>query len=187
MILVEEAPSGISLFLPEPADLFWSAVVLAIIAVVFYKMVLPPMNKILDERAEKIEGGLAQAAKAQEAAEQALANRQAMMEQAHADAAKARDEAREQGKQIIADSRASAQVEAQRIADAAGRQIDADKQAAAVALRSDVGELATELASKIVGESLADDAAKSRMVDRFLDDLEAHGVGKASPAGGPAV
>jgi F-type H+-transporting ATPase subunit b len=35
-----------------------------------------------------------------------------------------------------------------------------------------VGSLATELASKIVGESLADEARRSRVVDRFLDELD---------------
>jgi F-type H+-transporting ATPase subunit b len=39
-------------------------------------------------------------------------------------------------------------------------------------LRSEVGVLATQLASKIVGESLDDDARANRVVDRFLADLE---------------
>ena len=34
-----------------------------------------------------------------------------------------------------------------------------------------MGSLATELASKIVGEALEDQARQSRVVDRFLDDL----------------
>ena len=33
--------------------------------------------------------------------------------------------------------------------------------------------LATQLAEKIVGESLADEVRRSRVVERFLDDLEA--------------
>jgi F-type H+-transporting ATPase subunit b len=43
-----------------------------------------------------------------------------------------------------------------------------------------VGTLATELASRIVGESLLDDARRSRVVDRFLDELDA----EVSPAAG---
>lgn len=39
-------------------------------------------------------------------------------------------------------------------------------------LRNEVGALAVELASKIVGEALEDQARQSRIVDRFLDDLE---------------
>ena len=40
-------------------------------------------------------------------------------------------------------------------------------------LRAEVGTLATELASRIVGEALADSARQSRVIDRFLDELEA--------------
>src|SRR5207253_1115478 len=51
----------------------------------------------------------------------------------------------------------------------------AERQQALTALRTEVGTLATELASRIVGESLTDEARQSRMVDRFLDELEVAG------------
>src|SRR5690349_16087682 len=54
-------------------------------------------------------------------------------------------------------------------------QIEAERQQALTSLRTEVGTLATELASRIVGESLTDEARQSRMVDRFLDDLEVAG------------
>ena len=40
-------------------------------------------------------------------------------------------------------------------------------------LRTEVGTLATSLASKIVGESLESEARQSGVVDRFLAELEA--------------
>jgi F-type H+-transporting ATPase subunit b len=55
---------------------------------------------------------------------------------------------------------------------AAQAQIAADRQQAFASLRNEVGTLAVELASKIVGESLADEARQSRVVDRFLAELE---------------
>jgi F-type H+-transporting ATPase subunit b len=42
-----------------------------------------------------------------------------------------------------------------------------------VQLRAEVGTLAVDLASRIVGESLQDQARQSGVVDRFLSDLEA--------------
>ena len=171
-----EEPSGLDLFLPALYDLFWSAVVIAIIAFAFYKWVLPPMMKVLDERTEKIEGGMARAAQAKQAAERAYDHQQALLAEARSEAARVRDAAREEGKAIVAEHRTKAAEEAARIADAAQRQIEAERQAAEVSLRTEVGELATELASKIVGESLADSAVQSRVVDRFLDELEASQV-----------
>jgi F-type H+-transporting ATPase subunit b len=168
-----EEPQGIDLFLPAPYDLLWSAVVLVIIAVAFYKMVLPQMNKVLDERASLIEGGIEKAEAAQKQADEALAQQQALLAEARADAAQVREEARAEGTAIVKELRAKASEEAERITETARRQIEADRQAASVSLRTEVGALATELASKIVGESLEDSARQSRVVDRFLDELEA--------------
>ncbi|MDR7384151.1 F0F1 ATP synthase subunit B [Promicromonospora iranensis] len=168
-----DEPSGISLFLPAGYDLFWSSVVIVIIAVVFYKMVLPRMNAVLDERASLIEGGIAKAEAAQQQADEALAKQQELLAQARSEAAQVREEARAEGTAIIKDLKAKASEEAERITETARRQIEADRQAASVSLRTEVGALATDLASKIVGESLEDSARQSRVVDRFLDELEA--------------
>ena len=73
---------------------------------------------------------------------------------------------------IIEDLRTRAQEEAARITAAAQASIEAERQAAITALRNEVGTLATELASKIVGEALEDQVRQSRVVDRFLEDLE---------------
>ena len=58
-------------------------------------------------------------------------------------------------------------------------QIDADRQQAINALRAEVGTMAVELASRVVGESLENEARQRRIVERFLDDLE-----RETPAGG---
>lgn len=168
-----EAPAGIQLLLPAGYDIFWSIVVLVGIAVPFYRYVLPKFQAVLDERTRRIEGGIAQAETAQAEAAAALAENQQLLADARAEAARIREEARAEGGQIKAEARVAAQEEAARILENAQRQIEAERQQAAVSLRADVGALATELASKIVGESLEDEARRSRVVDRFLDDLEA--------------
>ena len=48
-------------------------------------------------------------------------------------------------------------------------------------LRGEIGTLATELAERVVGETLADDPARQRTIDRFLDDLD--GMAQSVPAG----
>ncbi|MFF3063212.1 F0F1 ATP synthase subunit B [Oerskovia sp. NPDC057915] len=172
----------IKLFLPPFYDLFWSAVVLIIIAFVFYKMVLPKFQAVLDERTAKIEGGLAKAESAQAEAAAALAEYHQQLQEARTEAAKIREDARAEGTAIVADQKVKAGEEAARIVETAHRQIEAERQQASVSLRNDVGTLATQLASKIVGESLEDSARQSRVVDRFLDELEAAGAGAASAA-----
>jgi F-type H+-transporting ATPase subunit b len=168
----ESGVAGIDLFLPAGYDLLWSTVITLVIASVFYRYVLPRFNAVLDERTAKIEGGLAKAEQAQQEAAAALAEYHQQLADARAEAAKTREEARAEGAVIVAEMRSKAQEEAQRIVETANRQIEAERQAAAVSLRAEVGMLATDLASKIVGEALEDQARQSRVVDRFLDELE---------------
>ncbi|WP_066464946.1 F0F1 ATP synthase subunit B [Sanguibacter suarezii] len=168
-----EEVKGIDLFLPAAYDIIWSAVVLIPVAWMFYKLVLPKFTEILDERTAKIEGGLSKAATMQAEADALLAEYKAQLTEARTEAARIREDARAEGAAIVAEARSKATEESARIFETAQRQIEAERQAAAVSLRGDVGALATELASKIVGESLEDAARQSRVVDRFLDELEA--------------
>ena len=73
---------------------------------------------------------------------------------------------------IVAEMREQAQTEAARIVEHAHTQIEAERQQAVTSLRAEVGSLATSLAGRIVGESLDDEARQSRVVERFLADLE---------------
>ncbi len=174
-----EVPEGIWLFIPPLSELIGSIVVLAIIAWVFLRKVLPVFTRILDERTARIEGGMAKAEAAQEEAASALAEYHQQLAEARAEAARIREDARAEGAAIVAELRAKASEEASRIAENAQRQIEAERQQAAVALRAEVGALATELASRIVGEALADEARQSRVIDRFLDELEGTVAGEA--------
>ncbi|HRA51533.1 F0F1 ATP synthase subunit B [Actinotalea sp.] len=167
-----EEVEGINLLLPADYDLLWSTVVLVIIAVAFYKMVLPKFTAVLDDRTARIEGGLAQAENAQAEAAAALAQYHQQLTEARAEASRIREEARVEGGVIVEELRVKASADAARILETAQRQIEAERQQASVSLRAEVGALATELASRIVGESLADEARQSRVVDRFLDELE---------------
>lgn len=166
----EETPNPV---LPESYDLIWSAVCFVIILVFFWRYVLPRMQKLLDERAEAIEGNIAKADEAQRKAEAALEEYTAQLADARAEAGRIRETAREDGKKIVAEAKEQAVSEASRVTASAQAQIEAERQSALVSLRSEVGTIAIDLASGVVGESLSDDAKAKAVVDRFLADLEA--------------
>jgi F-type H+-transporting ATPase subunit b len=158
----------------------WTELIIGLIAflIVFGflgRLLLPRAQKMLAERTDKIEGGLERAEEAQAKAQQLLEQYRQQLADARHEAARLREEAREQGAQIIAEMREEAQAEARRLTEAANAQIQSERQQALIALRTEVGALSTDLASRIVGESLTDEARQSRVVDRFLDDLEQHG------------
>ena len=161
--------------LPSWPEFIIGTILFLIVFGMLAKVLLPMATKMLAERTEQIEGGLARSEEAQAEAKALLDRYRQQLDDARRDAARLREEAREQGAQIIAEMREQAQAEARRITEAAQAQIEAERQQALTSLRTEVGTLATELASRIVGESLTDEARQSRMVDRFLDDLEVAG------------
>jgi F-type H+-transporting ATPase subunit b len=160
---------------PSTTELIMSLIGFVVIFVVLGKMLLPRIQKTLEERTEAIEGGIEKAEKAQEEANRQLTAYREQFEDARHEAAKLREEAREQGSQILAELRAQGEAEKARLIESAQAQIDAERQQALNTLRREIGEMATELAGRIVGESLQDSARQSRVVDRYLDELEGAG------------
>ncbi|THG31492.1 F0F1 ATP synthase subunit B [Naasia lichenicola] len=159
--------------IPEPYDIIWSLVVFAIVAFFFIRYVLPRVQKVLDDRTTQIQGGIEKAEKAQEAAADALDKYTQQLAEARIEAGRIREQAREDGKKILAELREQALAEAARITASAQATIEAERQAAVTSLRAEVGSLAIDLASGVVGESLSDDKKAAALVDRFLADLEA--------------
>jgi F-type H+-transporting ATPase subunit b len=162
--------------IPTGSELILGIVCFVIVFGILGKMLLPRITKTLAEREDAIQGGINRADEAQAEAQAVLNQYRAQLDDAKHEAARMREEAREAGAQIIAEMRQRAEAEARRITESAQSQIEADRQQALTSLRSEVGTLATELASRIVGESLTDTARQGRMVDRFLADLEAQGT-----------
>ena len=163
---------GTAVILPHAHEIFWSAVVLLLILLVVGRYALPRLYAVLDERAQRIQEGLDLADKAKQ--DQADAEKRAtrLVDEARREAARIRDNAQGEAKEIVAKARNDAQVEAAGIIEGAQRQILAEKQAAQISLRTDVGMLASTLAERIVGEQLSDTALSERVIDRFLDELE---------------
>jgi F-type H+-transporting ATPase subunit b len=157
---------------PSGAELVLGTICFVVVFGVLGKLLLPRIVSMLNEREEAIEGGINRAEQAQAEAAALREQYKAQLAEATRDANRQREAAREEGAQIIAEMREQAQAEARRIVEAAEAQIAAERQQALASLRSEVGSLATELASRIVGESLADTARQGRMIDRFLAEIE---------------
>jgi F-type H+-transporting ATPase subunit b len=163
---------------PNPLVPNWTEVIVGAIAffIVFgalWKVLLPRIMTTLNDRTDAIEGGLERAAEAQAQANRLKEQYQAQLADARHEAARMREQSREEGAAIIAEMRTQAQAEATRITEAARAQIEVDRQQAFSSLRTEIGILSVQLASKIVGESLEDEARQSRVVDRFLEELDA--------------
>jgi len=175
--------------LPAIYDIVWSIIPFALVLLLFWRVVLPRLQKTLDERSEAIEGGIAQAESAQAEAKEALEKYNALLADARAEAASIRDQARAEGTQILQEMKNSAQAEADRIAENAQAQIEAEHHQAVLSLRKEVGNLALDLASAVVQERLSEDAKAASVVDKLLADLdkEASAPAKKAPAKKPGA
>ena len=157
---------------PHTAEIVVGIVAFSLLFLIIRRKVVPQFEKAFAERTQAIEGGIARAEKAQREAADALKQYNDQLSTAREEAQQIREEARVQGAAILEEMRTKANEEAARITAAAHASIEAERQQAITSLRNEVGALAVELASKIVGEALDDQARQSRIVDRFLDDLE---------------
>ena len=175
--LAASAPNPL---IPHWPELIIGTIAFLVVFILLARVLMPRISKTLEERSDAIEGGLKRADEAQTEANKVLEQYRAQLADARHEAARLREQAKEEAAQIVAQGRAEGAAEKQRLVDSAAAQIQVDRQQALTALRAEVGSMAVELASKIVGESLADEARQSRMVDRFLDDLDRENAGRVS-------
>jgi F-type H+-transporting ATPase subunit b len=142
-----------------------------LIAAFIYKVVVPPLKASMDKRQDIIRQQLEDSRLAAERLEAAEADYAAMMAEARAEAARQRED----GFRVRAETIEAAKAEARQAAEAVTRQAEerlaVEHRQALNQLKLEVGQLATELASRIVGESLSDQALQQRVIDRFLDEL----------------
>lgn len=183
LLAAEEEPSPV---LPHIEEILLGLVAFGLLLFVLTKYALPKFEQVYTERTEQIEGGIERAQAAQAEANQLLAQYRQQLAGVRTEAAKIRDDARADAAGIREEMLAQAREESDRIITA-GRDALATERASLVReLRAELGRLSVDLAGRIVGESLADEARRAGTVERFLSELESADLAAASPNGGAA-
>src|SRR3954453_142044 len=158
--------------IPPLGEIIIGIIAFGIVLLVMFKFVAPRFEQVFRARREAIEGGIERAEAMQVEAREALEKYRAQLAEARTEAAQIRDQARAEGQQILEELRTQAQEESARIVARGEEQLASARQSVVNELRGQIGALAVELAGRVVGESLADDARRRGTVDRFLDQLE---------------
>jgi F-type H+-transporting ATPase subunit b len=182
LLLVEETEHN-------PIIPIWQEIVVGLIAfgllvAVLGKFVWPKMEETFQARVDAIEGGIKRAEDKQAEAAAVLEQYKQQLAEARTEAAQIRDEARADSVAIRDEMLAKAREESDRIIASGREALAAERVMIARSLRAELGELAVDLASRIVGEALADTARQHGTVDRFLAELGEDGGGTAVPTGG---
>jgi F-type H+-transporting ATPase subunit b len=168
-LAAEKGPSPV---MPHPSEVILGLVAFLLLLFVLWKYAVPRFEAAYKERTEKIEGGIEKAERAQAQAEQQLRKYTEQLAEANAAAARIRDDARVEAEQIREELRVQAQEEAARIVAQGRNQLEAQRAQIVAELRAELGRTAVELASRIVGESLRDEARRRGTIDRFLEELD---------------
>jgi len=155
----------------DPAEVIAGFVFLALMWFVFAKFVSPMFEKMYQERASQIEGGIMRAQKAEADAAAAKQQYEDQLAGARQDAAKVREEAKAQAAAVSKQLHDQAVKDAARLLDQGRAQVEAERVAAGTELRGEIGGLATTLAERIMGESLSDEGRAQATIDQFLAEL----------------
>jgi F-type H+-transporting ATPase subunit b len=160
----------------------WQEIVVGLIAFgllvyVLGRYVWPRMEQTFQARVDAIEGGIKRAEERQAEANRLLEQYKQQLAEAKTEAARIRDEARADAVGIRDEMVARAREESDRIITAGREALAAERSALVRELRAEIGELAVDLAGRIVGESLADEARQRGTVERFLVELGEGGSG----------
>ena len=158
--------------IPPLGEIIIGLIAFGIVLLVMFKFVAPRFEQVFRARREAIEGGIERAETMQAEAKAALEQYRAQLAEARGEAAQIRDQARAEGQQILEELRTQAPEESARIIARGEEQLAGQRQQVVNELRGQIGTLAVDLAGRVVGESLAEDARRRGTVDRFLAELD---------------
>ncbi|MBU6147827.1 MAG: F0F1 ATP synthase subunit B [Actinomycetales bacterium] len=160
-----------SILFPAIYDIIWGGLSFTIVMLLFWRFVLPRFSAVVAERSEKIAGGIQRAEQLQDEAAAALAQYRAQLHDARAEAARIRSQAEADREAILDQARREAAEVAAAIATQAQAALALERTKVIAELRGEVGAIALDLAGRIVGEAMSDDARARAVIDRFIDGL----------------
>jgi F-type H+-transporting ATPase subunit b len=147
-------------------------VAFAIILAFMWRYVVPPLQKNIAQRQALIKQGIEDSREAKARLEAAEADYNALIAEARAEAARTREEGSRIRQETIESAKTEARAAAEAVTRLAEERLAVQHRQVLAELRREVGQLAVDLAGRIVGESLADKELQRRVVDRFLAELD---------------
>jgi F-type H+-transporting ATPase subunit b len=173
-----------SIFLfPQLPTFIVELVIFGIVLAVISFFVVPPIRRVLQERASMVERTGEDNQAASEAFAAAETRYQEALAEARSEAAQIREEARAEGQQILDDMRERAQAEASEIIEHGTRELHETREQVLSSLRGGLGGMATTLASRVIGEDVSSSPGYSEDLERALTAPENAGGDRAAQEG----
>jgi F-type H+-transporting ATPase subunit b len=161
---------------PHASELIVGLVAFAILFFFMLKWVLPRFKQVLEDRRVLIQGEMEKAESTRVEADHILEEYRQNLAGARDEANRIIEEARKTADQLRRDIQAKAEQESEGIVAHAQEEIRAERDRVFAELRSQVGDIAVELAGRVVGESL-DKSTHERLIDEYIDQVASSGNG----------
>jgi F-type H+-transporting ATPase subunit b len=154
-----------------PGLMVWTIVTFFITFLVLKRFAFGPIQKLIDQRRDRIREALDEADKARQEARELRELTQKEREEAKVERERILDESRRQGQAQLEQARAQADEDLKRRLEENLREIEAENRRMAEQIRRDVVELTLLAAEKVTGKALdADD--QRRLIDETIDEVD---------------
>jgi len=160
------------LITPDYGLLFWMVLAFSIVLIILKKYAWKPILSALREREKSIEGALKSAEKAKAEMAKLQADNEKILAEARLERDKLIKEARQMKDKIIEEAKVQAQVEAQKLTEAARTSIISEKKAAIKEIKDQVASLSIQVAEKLIREKFAENANQGDYIEKLLKDIK---------------
>jgi F-type H+-transporting ATPase subunit b len=176
-LLAQEAVSDKKDLYPHLSEVIVGAIAFGIVFAFMAKWVIPRLNKILEDRRNKIQGDLERAEATRREADAELGRYREQLANAREEANRIIEEGRKTAEQLRTDLQAKAEQEAGASVARATEEIRAERDRVLRELSTQVGQIAVELAGRVVEKEL-DKTTQQQLVDEFIEQVSGSGNGK---------
>lgn len=159
------------LLIPSTGLLFWMTIVFLIVLAVLWKWGFPAITKMVNERKDYIDDSLRKAHEANEKLANIQKEGESILQEAREKQAAVLKEATATRDAIIAKAENQAKDRGAQLINDAKAEIEQEKQQAIREIRGQVAELSVKIAEKIIKQQLATDDKQMELINKILDDV----------------
>lgn len=159
------------LLIPSTGLLFWMTIVFLIVLAVLWKWGFPAITKMVKERKDYIDDSLRKAHEANEKLANIQKEGESILQEAREKQAAVLKEATATRDAIIAKAENQAKDRGAQLINDAKAEIEQEKQQAIREIRGQVAELSVKIAEKIVKQQLATDDKQMELINKILDEV----------------
>lgn len=159
-----------SLVTPEFGLLFWMVVIFGLVFFLLAKFGFPVITDMVDKRSAKIAQSLKDADEIEARMASWKVEQAQMLEATRKEQSLMLREATETKARIVADAKAQAQAEADKILSDARARIEAEKESALRDVRKEIALLSVQVAEKVLRHELSDESSQRAFIDQLVDE-----------------